>query len=534
MREMYDYELNYQGKIATIKKLPPKEKAGLVYNWHLIAHLVSLLSSLPYLLLTYLNPWGKKYPYQDYQDYFFLKFSPYPDREFLHKFDNDIYLGLQRVAGMNPTVIEGITEDNPLPENFKAQHLVKELTQQSYEDALQAKRLYLTDYSRLEMIADNLAEEEGYQKYVANPIALYYREDNGLLRPLAIQLYGTQPTCPQNNPIYTPGDKEYWLMARTYLQAADATYHELWTHTTRIHYVMESIIIASYRNLARSHPLFALLYPHLRYTLFVDYHPFFEPDKNGKIPAFSKMFAGTNDVLIEFIGAGMREYHFHNMAFNNDIKNRNMEDEQLFYPYRDDGKLVWNAIHDFVNQYINLYYQADQDVIEDYELQAWAKEIGASEEKKDSMIPGFPTTFQTINEVVATLENIIFIATAHHSCIHFPQYQYAGYIPNMPFSVYAPPAQNFQGFMSKSDLMKLFPPFPKAFYQTWIFYLANFKVDRLGDYNLNQFDTESKEIIKNFQKKLEEVSQEVDNRNQKRLFSYSYMNPKNIPNTVSI
>lgn len=82
--------------------------------------------------------------------------------------------------------------------------------------------------------------------------------------------------------------------------------------------------------------------------------------------------------------------------------------------------------------------------------------------------------------------------------------------------------------------MRLFPPFKKAFYQTWIFYLTNFKVDRLGDYPLNQFDAQAQAIIKQFQNKLTEVCEEVNRRNQKRIFPYNLMNPNNIPNSVSI
>ena len=543
MRELYAYQLTYKGNIATINKIPKQQEFSLNYNLHAMAKLLSLLASLPRLILALF----KRYPYQTVKDYVFFNEASYPDREFLNNFKQDVYFGLQRVAGINPVLIKGLTTNSPLPENFKAQDVVSLLTQQTYQEALQDGRLYIADYSMLKPLADSLTEVAGYKRYVTTPIALYYRQDNGLLQPLAIQLYATKPTD-STNPIYTPKDDKDWLMAKTYVQTADGTHQELWTHATRIHYVMESIIMCTYRNLDRHHPLFPLLYPHLKYTLRVNSTPLFEPPSpDGKIPSFGKMFACDNDALVKFMGQGMRTYNFKEMAFPNDIKNRNMEDPELYYPYRDDGKLIWEAIHKFVREYINLYYKSDQDVIEDFELQGWGKEIGGdhkeySEKEPNCGVPSFPTQFNTINEVIETIGNILFIATGHHSCVHFAQYQYAGYVPNMPFSGYTPPSKNF----SKEDEMKLFPPLGTlavlnkfkpngmAFYQSFIFSFTNFKVNRIGEYDLKMFDGRPNEIIKKYQADLNEISSEIAKRNQKRTFPYSLMDPKEIPNGVTI
>ena len=34
------------------------------------------------------------------------------------------------------------------------------------------------------------------------------------------------------------------------------------------------------------------------------------------------------------------------------------------YPYRDDGKLIWQAMFDYVGAYLALYYKEDYDVPE--------------------------------------------------------------------------------------------------------------------------------------------------------------------------
>lgn len=529
MRKLYAYTLRYDGNIGILDTLPPQEKQGFYYQFRLLSHLAKLLPSLLNIIGAKLS----KYPYQTFKNYFFFKNSPYPDRTFLNNFEDDLYFGLQRQIGMNPIVIAGLTQDHPFAPRFQVEPVTQSLPSSSYKTALTDKRLYIADYSNLEKVAENLGETDGYKKYVTAPLALFYREDDGLLRPLAIQLYANQPTS-ISNPIYTPADGKDWLMAKTYVQAADGTHHESWTHATRIHLMLGSIIIASHRNFTPQHPLYPLLFPHMQYTLSVNQHDLFLPTKKTKNPRFGSMFAATNQALIQYIGKGMREFDFEAMAFPNDIKHRHMEDEHLYYPYRDDGKLVWDEVHHFVREYISLYYKSDQDVLADDELQAWAQEIGGSLEVGNFGIPGFPTQLNRIEQVIEIIGNIIFIATGHHSCIHYPQYQYAGYIPNMPFSVYTPPTTDFKGSDAQTNRMKLFPPFGQAFYQMLIFYLTDFKVNRMGQYDLSTFGDRPRQIIKQHQMRLQNISQEINCRNQKRRFPYPFMDPQHIPNSVTV
>ncbi|MGQ2931438.1 MAG: lipoxygenase family protein, partial [Sphingopyxis sp.] len=45
------------------------------------------------------------------------------------------------------------------------------------------------------------------------------------------------------------------------------------------------------------------------------------------------------------------------------------------YPYRDDALLLWNAIAQWVGDYVATYYLSDTDVSGDHELQAWAIDL---------------------------------------------------------------------------------------------------------------------------------------------------------------
>ena len=550
-RQIYEYVYKLNGNIARLKLPEYLEKKqptylklinflrALVLWWpqrvpfnfnFFFKSVVRWATLVPLVLFAWLKMLIKGFPFKGFQDYFLYSFYPYPFKRFLNNFDDDLYLGLQRVAGVNPTLIEGITPENPLRETFQAKEIVKFLTPQSYEEALQDKRLYVTDYSVLQTLADNPGWVDGDTKYCTTPIALYYRQDSGLLKPLAIQLYAEKPTSSEN-PVFTPANGNHWLMARAYAQSADANLQNTWLHATFLHFVMEGIILGTYRNLADNHPLYALLYPHTEVTLLLNnLFPFFDPPPTP----LTRLFAADQDTTVAFVGQGMREYHFQEQMFPHDIKRRNVEDPKLFYPYRDDGQLVWDAIYEFVDEYLRLYYKSDQDVSEDCELQTWADEIGGSLKEKKFEIPGFPKQFTTIEQLVEIIANIIFFVSAKHNCINFSQFEYHTFMPNNPFAIYEPPITDLNKPILKEDLIKLLSPSKlTTFIQTYLFYLTGFKINRLGDYPLNKFDGQAKQVIQKFQRNLKIVSKEVETRNRDREFPYTHMDPANIPNSLT-
>ncbi len=89
---------------------------------------------------------------------------------------------------------------------------------------------------------------------------LYVRKSLDLI-PVAIQL---QPDAGQDM-VFTPRDKpEDWLMAKLWLLAADFLYYQCIEHILKTHLLVEPFAVALIRQLATSHPVYKLLYPHLR------------------------------------------------------------------------------------------------------------------------------------------------------------------------------------------------------------------------------------------------------------------------------
>ena len=440
---------------------------------------------------------------------------------------------MQRVIGVNPVVLRAVTSRHPLPEKLTESEIqrifVEYIKEIDYATAIEQKRMYVLDYAVLDILQQNPGHIDGGRKqYTTTPIVVLFMQSDGMLRPIAIQLYQDSEF---DNPIYTARDGNLWLVAKLFAQIADGNHHILYTHATRIHYVMEAIIMASRRQLYKSHPLSVLLNPHLQHTLNVNHQHTFLKDQKGRPGRFGELFAGDYEATTQCMANGMTSFNFRASAFPDDIASREVDNPDLFYPYRDDGMLLWNAIQGFIKEYVDVYYRSDADVSEDYEIQAWANDISAQDRGR---IPGFPAKFESKQELAETLGHIIFLCTAFHSSIHFNQYKYPGFVPNMPHAAYVPPPTGKCTEMDEAGLLKFQPAFRAAYSQTWTYFQTNFTVNRIGQYPLRQFDPPACDVIKRFRKRLKEIEREIDQRNSKRVVTYDRMNPRSIPNGVTV
>lgn len=527
----YQYAYEYANTIAVVRKLPCREIPGLGYWLRGGLNLLRLIPSLPSLAVTY-SRYLLGRPLENYRDYIFYPFSP-PNPGLVNNFQQDLIFGMQRVIGVNPVVLRAVTPQHPLPEKLPESEIqrifAEHIEEIDYAAAIEQKRMYVLDYAVLDILQQNPGHIDGGRKqYITTPIVVLLMQSDGMLRPIAIQLY--QNPGP-DNPIYTAKDGNLWLVAKMFAQVADGNHHILYTHATRIHYVMEAIIMASRRQLYKSHPLSVLLNPHLQHTLNVNHQHTFLRDRKGRPGRFGELFAGDYDATTQCMANGMTSFNFKASAFPSDIANREVDNPDLFYPYRDDGMLLWNAIQSFLQEYVDVYYQSDTDVTEDYEIQAWANDISAQDRGR---IPGFPAKFESKQELAETLGHIIFLCTAFHSSIHFNQYKYPGFVPNMPHAAYAPPLTGKRTEMDEAGLLKFQPAFRAAYSQTWTYFQTNFTVNRIGQYPLRLFDPTARDVIKRFSDRLKEIEREIDQRNHNRSVAYDRMNPRFIPNGVTV
>lgn len=490
--------------------------------------------------------------FEPYQNLFQIIYLPCISKNF----QEDRVFAAHRVAGPNPLVIERVKEG--LPDNFPVtdeQYQAVMGQQDSLSQAIQDKRLYLADYKIFDGIKPGNFPPE-YTKHLCAPLALFAvpQADGNCSRslvPVAIQCH--QVPSPKN-PIYTPpplgtpkSDRWFWLIAKTIVQIADANYHELISHLGRTHLLIEPFIIATARELAPNHPLGILLRPHFQGTLFINNAATVGLiNQEGIVDA---TFGGTLEESLRITVEGVRGYPF---SFNDSMLPKFFEQRGLDnvktlpdYPYRDDGMLIWNAIHQWVDSYISVYYHSDRDVVEDTELQNWFATLVADDGGRmtgfgeSNSSGGFDIHSKTYLVDAVTL--IIFTCSAQHAAVNFAQATYMSYAPNMPLAGYQPALEKATD-ASKKYYFDLLPPLEQAEAQMNITYtLGSVYYTQLGQYqnpnkpNSNYFTDENVHpLLETFQNRLQEIETIIQDRNAVRPTSYSFLLPSKIPQSINI
>jgi hypothetical protein len=101
------------------------------------------------------------------------------------------------------------------------------------------------------------------------------------------------------------------------------------------------------------------------------------------------------------------------------------------YPYAADGLEIWDAMKKWNTDYIDIFYEDNNDIQKDIELQKWYTEyrtVGHGD-KKDT--PGWPE-LKSKKDLAFIVTTMQWIATAMHAPINFGQYDYAGFMPHHP------------------------------------------------------------------------------------------------------
>ena len=487
-------------------------------------------------------------------------FKPYQDLfQIVHlpcisdRFQSDRAFAAHRVAGPNPLVIERVRDR--LPANFPVtdrQYQAVMGQEDSLTQAIKDKRLYITDYKIFDGVKAGDFPPE-YTKYLCAPLALFAvpQADNcsQSLVPVAIQ-------CHQNpgadNPIFTPppsgtpeSQRWSWLIAKTIVQIADANYHELISHLGRTHLLIEPFIVATERELAPNHPLGILLRPHFQGTLFINHAATVGLiNKAGIVDA---TFGCTLDESLRITLEGVRGYPF---SFNDSMlpkffKQRGLDDVIKLpdYPYRDDAMLIWDAIHQWVESYISIYYQSDKDVVDDPELQRWFESLIADD---GGRMTGFGESnslggldIHSRAYLINAVTLIIFTSSVQHAAVNFAQATYMSYSPNMPFAGYRPSPKRATG-ATQDDYFGLIPPLEQAEAQMNITYtLGSVYYTQLGQYqNQNEpvyfTDKNIHQPLKAFQDRLQEIETIIQDRNAVRPTFYSFLLPSKIPQSINI
>jgi len=226
---------------------------------------------------------------------------------------------------------------------------------------------------------------------------------------------------------------------------------------------------------------------------------------------------------------GVRTFPFDDAALERDLVARGVDDPNKLpdYPYRDDGRLIWAALREWVERYVALYYADDAHVQGDYELQAWAAELVAF---AGGRVIGFGQDggIATRDYLIQALTILIWTASAQHAAVNFPQGDIMSYPPAQPLAAYAPSTP-------KTSLLDVLPPLDQA--------LAQLELGRslglayhtqLGRYKKGYFrDPRVRDALVAFQAELDRIEGLINDRNTLR-DPYSHLLPSKIPQSINI
>ncbi|XP_057431129.1 linoleate 13S-lipoxygenase 2-1, chloroplastic-like [Lotus japonicus] len=406
------------------------------------------------------------------------------------------------------------------------------------EEVIKEKKLFMLDYHDLFLpYVSKVRKIEGTTLYGSR--TLFFLTKEGTLKPLAIEL--TRPAMdgkPQWKEVFTPAPHStglwLWRFAKTHVLAHDSGYHELISHWLRTHCVIEPFVIATNRQLSAMHPIYKLLNPHMRYTMEINaLGREVLINANGVIE--TTFFTRKYSMELSSV-AYDQLWQFDLQSLPNDLIHRGMAVEDPNaphglkltiedYPFANDGLIVWDAIKQWVTDYVNHYYPSFDVIESDHELQSWWTEIrmvGHGDKYEEPWWPNLKTPKDLI-DIVAT---VAWVASAHHAATNFAQYAYGGYFPNRPtiarnkMPTEDPTKEEWEKFLNKPE-QTLLECFPSQIQATLVMVILNLlsyhspDEEYLGQYMEPSWaeNPTIKEAFGRFSGRLKEIEGIIDSRN---------------------
>ena len=449
-------------------------------------------------------------------------------KHLVEKWKDDTELCRQLLTGVNPMDITQCTKETKIP------HELRELKGQgkSVNELIEERRLFILDY-------DLLVDIPLYRDMVFYaPVALVYREllDNGRSRLNIMGIMLTRDE--QRNEVYTPNSDtpNKWLLAKLHLTCADNQYHQFIHHLGMTHLGMESFAVASHNNFPKEHIIGDLLRPHFHDTIGLNYlarRTLVSP----VIPFTDRTFSpGTAGALKLFLSA-WKNYDFEKYSFPNQLLERGFDEEGTDnvedYYYRDDGFKIWNALTGYVQGVVDATYPDDAAVLKDAPVQSWAEECA---DVKRAAVPGFPARIESKEKLVSTLTNIIFNCSAQHSAVNFSQYEYVGYVPNRPDSLFKPMPKT-PGDIEASYIDDALPNMVIGQFQVLFAYLLTTPSENPLT-TLDVMKDRLPKVHSEFHRALKTISEEIIARNtallEKGEAPYPYLMPDRVASSIDI
>jgi len=515
--------LNMTGMPRTVINLPPEEVFHRDYLMELGFTKITGAASDHLKKLRHEDDFAS---FNDIYKLYSGPLSPFPIPNGHSGWRTDEKFARLRLTGPNCTVIRGVKKDG-MPPSFPVDKKALEehfLQEQTFETCLEKDRLFYINYKDL----DGYTTKEGNMPMVA-PIALFYARFDGVLIPLAIQLYQTaSPT----NPIFYPppiDEERVWLKAKFWFGVADSNYHEPVTHLLQTHLVAGDFVTCFHHYISPSHPLYKLMLPHFIYLLSINTDGM--PVLIAENGAFNKILIFGLENCYDLMIKKYSQFKLKDHYLPTEITNRGV-DNLPNYHYKVDAEPFFAAIEQYIKDSISVIYVNDEAVQKDNELQDFAKMLcDPAQGMKGVWGNG---SFTNMDDLTKTMATMVFILTNVHAAANFNQYEEYGFPPNYPFRLNGTPPTTKKS-VTEEELVKLFD--------------VNVTLDTMdlgrtlslqGTNKIGHYETHmefKKPVLKpylEFINNLNKIEEENDKKNMRRRNPYIWLSPKVVPNSISI
>jgi len=353
----------------------------------------------------------------------------------------------QRLAGSNPMAIQRVSWDPEVHGGVDWTELSGKLNPSfdwegeiqdvigldiSLHKAISEGFVYVVHYPLYDGLDSLGVDRFGKLMDAFSPIAIFASKPSrqqrpNMLKPVAIQLNSSSAS-----PVFTPEDSELWLMAKHVLQGVDYAQNQIVEHLYKLHMFMEPVCVCMHRNLAKLHPLHHLLKHHCRGLIGTNSFgtPFLMAE-NGSINSLLTVGRSGSQVMMS---RAYQEISWDDTDFLDNIKKRGLGDRNKlpYFPYRDDGELIHEAISNMVNEYVDEYYNSHKDVQADSELQNFANDVSLGSGK----VKDFPGKITSKWSLKKHLTRFIWATSAQHSAVNYPVDHSGALTLNMPSKLY--------------------------------------------------------------------------------------------------
>ncbi|MGH0157540.1 UNVERIFIED_CONTAM: hypothetical protein FKN15_066457 [Acipenser sinensis] len=241
---------------------------------------------------------------------------------------------------------------------------------------------------------------------------------------------------------------------------------------------------------------------------------------------------------VQLVQRSMKQLTFSSLCFPEEIQMRGVDskEELPYYFYRDDGNMVWEATKSFVSDVVNIYYDSDETVKTDVELQAFVKDVHVFGLNGNEDL-GFPKTIMTRDKLIEYLTVIIFVASSQHAAVNFGQFDWCSWIPNSPPTMRRPPPTE-KGVVTINYIIESLPDRGRSCWHLGaVWALSQFQENELflGMYTDEHFiEKPVKNAMQQFRKKLDDICSIIKERNKDKKLPYYYFSPDRIPNSVAV